>query len=44
MPDLSITLKEEEIAQVVALLPEVLREELALKLEEAIRLLLAEVP
>ena len=43
MPDLSITLKEDEMAQVVALLPEALREELARKLEEAVRLLLAEV-
>lgn len=40
MPDLTITLKEDEMAQVVALLPEALREELAQKLKEAVRLLL----
>lgn len=43
MSDLSITLKEEEITQVLALLPDTLWEELALKLEEAVRLLLEEV-
>ena len=43
MPDLSIVLKEDEMAQVVALLPEALREELAQKLEEAVLLLLEEV-
>lgn len=44
MPDLSIVLKEEELAQVVALLPEALRDELAQKMEEAIRKLLEVVP
>ena len=43
MPDLSIVLKEDEMAQVLALLPDVLREELAQKLEEAVRLLLEKV-
>ena len=43
MPDLSIILKEEEMVQVVTLLPEALREELAQRLEEAVRLLLEEV-
>ena len=40
MPDLTITLKEDEMAQVVALLPDALREEMAQKLEDAVRLLL----
>lgn len=40
MPDLSIVLKEEEMAQVVALLPDALRDELARKLAEAARLLI----
>ena len=40
MPDLTVTLKEDEMAQVVALLPDALRDELAQNLEEAVRLLL----
>ena len=43
MLDLSVILKEDDMAQVVALLPETVREELAQKLEEAVRLLLEEV-
>ena len=40
MPDLSIVLKEDDMAQVVALLPDALRDELARKMEEAARLLI----
>lgn len=40
MPDLSIVLKEDDMAQVVALLPNALRDELSQKLEEAVRLLI----
>ena len=40
MPDLSIALKEDEMAEVMDLLPNALRDELALKLEEAARLLI----
>lgn len=43
MPDLSIALKEEELVQVLALLPEALREGLAQKLDEAALLLLKEL-
>lgn len=40
MPDLTITLKEDEMAEVLALLSDALRDELGQKLEEAVRLLL----